>query len=422
MNEATHVLSSPVLSSPVFKFPGAEGGKLSGRLDLPNGTIQTYALFAHCFTCTKDIFVANQISSALVKLGIGVLRFDFSGLGSSEGEFANSNFSSNVADLVAAADHMAKNNMAPQILIGHSLGGAAILACADQIPQSRAVVSIGAPSDPAHVKHIFQNSIEEINQSGEAKVLLAGRPFCIKKQFLDDIEDQKLLEKVSNLKKALLIMHAPLDKVVGIENASEIFLAAKHPKSFVSLDDSDHFLSKRADAIYGAEIIGAWAQRYIQSETAGFDEPEAVEGSVAVAETGTGKFSNVVVTGSGHILSADEPKRVGGDDSGPTPYDFLLAALGTCKSMTMRMYATRKGYDLERVQVRLSHEKTHAKDCEQCETENGKVDVIDTKISITGNLSEEEKKKIFEIAERCPVHRTITSKVHIKAQLQDIID
>ncbi len=409
MNEATQR----------FKFPGGNAEQLSGRLDLPNGPIRAYALFAHCFTCSKDIFVANQISAALIKLGIGVLRFDFSGLGSSEGEFANSNFSSNVADLVAAADHMAKNDMAPQILIGHSLGGAAILACAHQIPQSRAVVSIGAPADPAHVKHIFQNSIEEINQSGEAKVLLGGRPFCIKKQFLDDIEGHNLLARVSDLKKALLIMHAPLDEVVGIENASEIFLAAKHPKSFVSLDDSDHFLSKRADAIYSAQIIGAWAQRYIQSETSRFDEPKAIEGSVEVAETGTGKFTNVVVTGSGHILNGDEPKSVGGDDTGPTPYDFLLAALGTCKSMTMRMYAARKGYNLSRVQVRLSHEKIHAKDCEHCETKVGKVDVIDTKILITGDLSEEERQKIFEIAERCPVHRTITSEVHIKAQLLD---
>ncbi len=401
-----------------FTFTGASGLELAARLDLPTGKARAYALFAHCFTCTKDIFAANRISECLNREGIGVWRFDFTGLGASEGEFANTNFTSNIDDLVAAADHMRDKDMAPQILIGHSLGGAAVLGAAARIPESKAVATIGAPANPAHVAHIFQSSKAEIEANGEAEVLLAGRPFKIQKQFLDDISEHNLDQAVKKLNRALLVLHSPIDQTVGIENASEIFGAAKHPKSYVSIDNADHLLSKRADAHYAAEMIAAWAGRYISVDETAFSPPKSIEGSVVVAETGTGKFTNYVVTGTGHSLNGDEPASVGGDNTGPTPYDFLLAALGTCKSMTMRMYAQRKGYNLERAEVRLSHDKVHAKDCAQCETESGKVDVIDAQISITGDLTEEERQKIFEIAERCPVHRTITSEVIIKAELK----
>ena len=401
-----------------FTFSSATGSELAARLDLPPGRVRAYALFAHCFTCTKDIFAANRISECLNREGIGVLRFDFTGLGASEGEFANTNFTSNLDDLVAAADHMRDKDMAPQILIGHSLGGAAVLGAASRVPECKAVATIGAPANPAHVAHIFQSSKAEIEANGEAEVLLAGRPFKIQKQFLDDISEHKLDQAVAKLNRALLVLHSPIDQTVGIENASEIFGAAKHPKSYVSLDNADHLLSKRADAHYAAEMIAAWAGRYISEDETVFSPPKSVEGSVIVAETGTGKFTNYVVTGTGHSMNGDEPESVGGDNTGPTPYDFLLAAVGTCKSMTMRMYAQRKGYNLERAEVRLSHDKVHAKDCELCETQSGKVDVIDAQISITGDLTEEERQKIFEIAERCPVHRTITSEVVIRAELK----
>ncbi len=403
-----------------FTFPGSTGGELAARLDKPKGIPKSYALFAHCFTCTKDIFAASRIAEGLTEKGIAVLRFDFTGLGASEGEFANTNFSSNVGDLVAAANHMRQHLAAPEILIGHSLGGAAVIMAADQVPECLAVATIGAPADPAHVAHNFQSSIEEIEEKGEAEVLLVGRPFRIQKQFIEDIKRQKLTTALSNLKKALLVFHAPLDQTVDIENAAQIFQAAKHPKSFVSLDDADHLLSRRADAIYVADVIAAWAGRHIgDGAVQPAPNPKSQAGTVVVAETGTGKFVNTIVTGSGHIINADEPPSVGGDDTGPTPYDLLLAALGACKSMTMRMYAERKGYKIERAEVRLSHDKIHASDCEKCESDSGKVDQIKTEITITGDLTAEERQKIFEIAERCPVHRTITGEITIEAELKE---
>lgn len=387
---------------------------------MPIGNPQSYALFAHCFTCTKDIFAANRIAKGLTDHGIAVLRFDFTGLGASEGEFANTNFTSNVEDLVAAADHMRKTLNAPEIIIGHSLGGAAVLSAAKHIPESKAVITIGAPADPSHVVHNFEGSIKEIEDTGEAEVLLVGRPFRIQKQFINDVKEQNLKKDIETLKKALLVFHAPLDQTVGIENAADIYNAAKHPKSFISLDDADHLLTKRVDADYVADVIASWVDRYIGNSNAKSPNlPTAKKDTVVVGETGDGKFTNLVVTGSGHIISADEPEAVGGDNSGPTPYDFLLAALGACKSMTMRMYAEHKGFNLDRAEVRLSHSKIHAEDCAECETKKGKVDHIETEINITGDLTEEERQKIFEIAEKCPVHKTITGEIIIDATHKD---
>ena len=403
-----------------FTFPKSNGQELAARLDMPIGNPQSYALFAHCFTCTKDIFAANRIAKGLTDHGIAVLRFDFTGLGASEGEFANTNFTSNVEDLVAAADHMRKTLNAPEIIIGHSLGGAAVLSAAKHIPESKAVITIGAPADPSHVVHNFEGSIKEIEDTGEAEVLLVGRPFRIQKQFINDVKAQNLKKDIETLKKALLVFHAPLDQTVGIENAADIYNAAKHPKSFISLDDADHLLTKRIDADYVADVIASWVDRYIGNSNAKSPNlPTAKKDTVVVGETGDGKFTNVVVTGSGHIISADEPESVGGDNSGPTPYDFLLAALGACKSMTMRMYANHKGFKLDRAEVRLSHSKIHAEDCAECETKKGKVDHIETEINITGDLTEEERQKIFEIAEKCPVHKTITGEIIIDTTLKD---
>ena len=398
-------------------FEGADGDQLAGRLDLPGGSPQAYALWAHCFSCTKDILAASRVAKGLTDYGIAVLRFDFTGLGSSEGDFANTNFSSNVGDLVAAADHLRENFEAPKMLIGHSLGGAAVLAGAAQIPEAEAVCTIGAPAAPAHVARLFQEFRPEIEAKGEAEVLLAGRPFRIKKQFLDDIDQQRLGQGIASMGKALLVFHSPVDEIVGIENATQIFEAAKHPKSFVSLDDADHLLGRKEDATYVADLIAAWASRYICSGSTAEATGLAVSaepGTVVVVETGRGKFANAISVGGRHSLLADEPADYGGTDTGPTPYDLVLAGLGACKVMTMRMYAERKGFPLRRAQVTLKHDKIHAEDCATCETTGGRIDRIEAEIEIVGDMDAKTRRRIADIAEKCPVHRTLHSEVVIE--------
>jgi putative redox protein len=326
-----------------FQFTGEGGHQLAAALDLPDGEPSAYALFAHCFTCGKDVLAAKRIATALGAKGIATLRFDFTGLGSSEGDFANATFSSNVADLVRAADHLRETRKAPAILIGHSLGGAAILAAAGKIPEAKAVVTIAAPSDPAHVTGLFRDHVDRIREHGKAEVSLAGRPFTIKREFLDDVAEQRLLEQVHNLRKALLVMQSPTDDTVGIDNATRIFVAAKHPKSFVSLSGADHLLSQRRDSSYVADVIAAWATRYVDLAGAPTAEAQDKPRQVVVQETREGKFRNTVAIGPHHLL-ADEPRAAGGDDTGPGPYDFLLTALGACKSMTIRLYADRKSF------------------------------------------------------------------------------
>jgi uncharacterized OsmC-like protein/pimeloyl-ACP methyl ester carboxylesterase len=402
-----------------FQFTGSEGQQLAAALDTPDGEIHAYALFAHCFTCGKDVLAAKRIAVALAAKGIAVLRFDFTGLGSSEGDFANSTFSSNVADLVRAADHLRETRKAPAILIGHSLGGAAILAAAGQIPDARAVVTIAAPSDPAHVTGLFADRVEDIRKNGESEVSLAGRPFRIKREFLDDIAEHGLMAHVANLHKALLVMHAPTDDTVGIDNATRIFVTAKHPKSFVSLAGADHLLTNKNDATYVADVIAAWTTRYLDQVA---PEQTAVTGeaprNVVVRETRNSKFQQTISTGP-HRLLADEPVAAGGEDTGPGPYDFLLASLGACTSMTMRLYADRKSLPLERVTVTLKHQKIHAQDCAECETKVGMLDQIDRVIAMEGALDAEQRNKLMEIADKCPVHRTLTSEIRIVTQTAD---
>ena len=395
-----------------FEFPNAQGEKLAAVLDRPAGEPLAYALFAHCFTCGKDVLAAKRIGDGLTMRGIAVLRFDFTGLGASEGEFANTTFSSNVADLVAAANHLRTMHRAPRLLIGHSLGGAAMLAAAQHCPEARAVVTIAAPADPAHVKGLFREHIWEIEEKGEREVALAGRPFRIRKEFLDDVSMQKLELCLRDLRKALLVMHSPTDDLVGIENASAIFTAAKHPKSFISLSGADHLVSKRADAVYVADVIAAWSERYLEMVPQPDIEP--IEG-VLVAETGNGKFEQSVVAGK-HRYLADEPISAGGNGNGPSPYEYLLAALGACTSMTIRMYAELKKIPLRRVSVHLTHDKIHAVDCENCETKEGKIDRIDRAIMLEGDLSAEQRAKLMEIADKCPVHRTLHSEVDVRTK------
>lgn len=389
-------------------FKGSLGEELAARLDLPAGNVQAYALFAHCFTCSKDIFAATRISAELSKRGIAVLRFDFTGLGQSDGEFANTNFSSNVGDLLKAIDFLRQNFEAPKLIVGHSLGGAAVITAAAQVDDLAAVVTIGAPSDADHVVHNFHADISTIESEGQAKVSLAGRDFTIKKQFLDDLKGQSVQECAAKLKKALLVMHAPGDETVGIDNARQIYDAAKHPKSFVSLDTADHLLRGKADATYAAEVIASWSSRYI-----GITEEEVAaetQTGVSVVETGGGKFQNAVKMGR-HRIMADEPESYGGLDTGPSPYDLLSAALGTCTAMTIRMYADRKGIPLDRVSVDVDHAKVHAADCGDCTEEikqgGGKVDRFERILTFEGDLEEATRQRLLEIADKCPVHRTL---------------
>lgn len=402
-----------------FQFTGSEGHQLAAALDMPEGEIRAYALFAHCFTCGKDVLAAKRIAVALAAKGIAVLRFDFTGLGSSEGDFANSTFSSNVADLVRAADHLRETRKAPAILIGHSLGGAAILAASVQIPDAKAVVTIAAPSDPAHVTGLFADRVEDIRKRGKAEVSLAGRPFTITRQFIDDIAEHGLMAHVAELHKALLVMHAPTDDTVGIDNATRIFVAAKHPKSFVSLAGADHLLSDRRDSAYVADVIAAWASRYLEPAVSeqGTD-PGQTPRNVVVRETRNSKFQQTVTIGP-HRLLADEPVAAGGEDSGPGPYDFVLAGLGACTSMTMRLYADRKSLPLERTTVTLNHSNIHAEDCAECETREGMLDQIDLVIAMEGTLDAEQRKRLMEIADKCPVHRTLASEIRIVTRPAD---
>ncbi|MGJ5133077.1 bifunctional alpha/beta hydrolase/OsmC family protein [Bradyrhizobium oligotrophicum] len=394
-----------------FQFEGAGGDKLSAALDLPDGAPRAYALFAHCFSCGKDTHAARRIAMALTAHGIAVLRFDFTGLGSSEGDFANTTFSSNVADLVRAANHLRETRQAPAILIGHSLGGAAVLAAAGDIPDAKAVVTIAAPSDPGHVTALFKDSLEAIRRDGSAEVSLAGRPFRISSSFLDDVVEQRLLDRVKHLHKALLVMHSPVDDTVGIDNATKIFIAARHPKSFISLDHADHLISRKEDAAYIAEVIASWAGRYVAPAAA---EPAPADGprDVVVRETRSSKLQQAIALGP-HHLTADEPLLVGGQDTGPGPYDLLLAALGACTSMTMRLYADRKFLPLDRITVTLRHSKIHAEDCAECETKVGLIDQLDREIHLDGALDQEQRRKLMEIADKCPVHRTLTSEIRI---------
>lgn len=396
------------------EFP-SNGLMLSGALEKPESAIRCYAVFAHCFTCGKDIAAASRISRALTASGIAVLRFDFTGLGSSDGDFSNTNFSSNIQDLLAAVDFLRNEYAAPELLIGHSLGGAAVLAMASQVPEVKAVVTIGAPHGAEHVKRNFQASLSEIERTGEAQVTLADRQFVIKKQFLADL-DKHPLDEIGKLRKALLVMHSPLDAVVPVAEAEKIYVAARHPKSFVSLDDADHLLSRRQDSEYVAATIAAWASRYLTpvDETA---RVSVAQGHVRVEEKNR-RFTQHIWTDS-HYWLADEPKAVGGDNTGPDPYEHLLAALGACTSMTLRMYAGRKKMSLDHVVVALKHSRDYLHDCQGCEDKGAQIDVLEREITLQGSLSEQERVRLLEIADRCPVHRTLHNHLQVRTILTD---
>ena len=398
-------------------FPNSKGEELAANLELPAGPPAAFAVFAHCFTCSRNIHAASRISRALCQRGIAVLRFDFTGLGSSEGDFANTNFSSNVEDLLSAAEALRERYQAPALLVGHSLGGAAVLVAGSRIPEVRAVATLAAPSDTEHLLGLFDADLAAIERDGRAEVNLAGRRFPITKQFVDDVSATRLSDSIRVLARPLLILHSPTDELVDIDHARRIYEAARHPKSFIALDGADHLLSREPDSEYVATQIAAWASRYIQVEAAASDAPShgSEEGVVWVEEKGT-PYANHVFT-SGHTLTADEPESVGGGDSGPNPYEYLLAALGSCTSMTLRMYANHKGWPLEHVAVRLRHSKIHAADCESCESDSGKIDRIERELDLRGPLQPEQLERLLEIADRCPVHRTLMGDKEIRTRL-----
>jgi putative redox protein len=399
-----------------IEFQG-HAGKLAGLLETPAQGIKAYVLFAHCFTCGKDIAAASRISRSLVKLGFAVMRFDFSGLGNSDGDFANTSFSSNVTDLVAAAEHLRQNYQAPKILIGHSLGGTAILKAAAHIPESQAVVSIGSPSNAEHVAHLFSCSIDEIQSNGEAEVDLAGRKFTIKKQFIDDINNQSS-EHIGQLRKALLVLHSPVDILVPITEAEKIYHLAKHPKSFISLDQADHMLSKVVDAEYAAHLIAAWSEKYIEVDSdASVQIKKKIikKGHVEVSEINH-KFLCDVQTSS-HQWQADEPVNVGGNNQGADPYSLLLSALGACTVMTLRMYANLKKIPLQNTTVDLTHRRDHGQDCGSYTNNNAHIDVIERRIKFSGDLTESDKQRLLIIADKCPVHKTLTNTIKIMTQI-----
>ena len=399
-------------------FENDQGDHLAARLDLPvDGDPIAYALFAHCFTCSKNLKAVANISRALTRQGIAVLRFDFTGLGESEGDFADTNFSSNIDDLVAAAVFLEEQHEAPSILVGHSLGGAAVLQVAHRLDSVKAVATIGAPYDPQHVEHLFEQALGEIEQQGLASVNIGGRPFTVKKQFIDDLRDQRAKDNIATLKRALLIFHSPVDTIVDIENAALIFKTARHPKSFISLDHADHLLSDAADSEYVGAVLGAWARKYIGAPQEDRKHLALTDNQVVARLEGAG--FRIEMLANGFPLIADEPVAVGGTNAGPTPYDYLVAGLGACTAMTLRMYADRKGWPLEAVEVRLNHQKIHAKDCEDCEQKVGKIDQIERELVLSGPLDEAQRQRIKEIANRCPVHRTLEGEVKILTKLAD---
>lgn len=403
-------------------FENSEGESLTGLLEMPTGAIKSYALFAHCFTCSKDNPAAARIALALASRGIAVLRFDFTGLGTSAGNFSDTNFSSNIQDLLVAAQYLEQQYAAPSLLIGHSLGGAAVLAAAQELPSVKAVVTIGAPATASHVKHLFADSYHKLQDQQSVQVELGGRSFNIRRQFIDDLEKYNSVAHIGELRKALLILHAPLDDTVSIDEAARIFTAAKHPKSFVSLDHADHMLSDPQDSQYVAEVLSAWASCYLktsqlsekQEETAG----SSVKQGVVIVRERDKKFTREILT-QHHRLISDEPIALGGSDLGFNPYELLLAALGSCTSMTLRMYANHKQIDLQDIQVELQHDRIHAEDCADCEKQKTQIDVLTRSIRLTGDLSDQQRARLLEIANKCPVHKTLQNKIQIDTNLTD---
>ena len=406
------------MSGQVVRFPNASGQLLAGRLEMPaHRKPRAFALYAHCFTCGKDIRAAYDISRALAMQGIATLRFDFTGIGESEGVFADTTFSTNISDLLCAADFLAREYVPPKILVGHSLGGTAVLEAASQIQSCEAVVTIAAPASPEHVARLLGAGRQVLEQQGEADILLAGRKFHFKKSFLDDLPKHQCREYVRSLRKPLLILHSPVDDTVDISNAGEIFAAALHPKSFIALNNADHLLTNQEDSEYVGLIIAAWATKYLGELHLQPAKSPAAEGEVIV-QMNREHYRADVFAGP-HALVADEPLASGGTDAGPSPYGYLSSALGACTAITLRMYADRKQWPLESVNVSVKYSKIHADDCKDCESKTGKVDYFERELELVGKLDPEQRQRLLAIADKCPVHNTLISSARIDTKLRN---
>lgn len=404
------------MKSEKVAFTNSSGEELSGRLELPaNRVPHQYAIFAHCFTCSKDLKAVREITRALSGAGFGVLRFDFTGLGSSDGDFAATNFSGNVKDLLSAAEFLQQSYKAPTLLIGHSLGGAACLTAAFELPAVKAVATIGSPSNPVHVKHLFSQKLETIEEKGSAEVQIGGRPFKIQRQFVEDLNEHPLEKRLGKIDKALLFLHSPQDTTVEIRNAELLYKAARHPKSFVSLDGADHLLSRAADAAYAGKVIAGWAMRYLPEPE---DKSLKSAKQVVASLDKEAAFTTEMKVGR-HPLTADEPEDFGGNDFGPSPYELVSAGLAACTAMTLQLYAKRKDWNLQNVEVHISHGKDHAIDCEDCEEKGSKIDVFQRELKLRGNLDGAQRDKLLEIADKCPVHRTLHGAVEVRTKLTD---
>ncbi len=417
----TDARSTPAKKTPPFYFDfESRLGRieLAARLDLPAGPPLAYALLVHGFTCSMDLAITRRIAEGLAGEGLAVLRFDLPGHGKSGGEFSQSNFTDYRAAVLAAVDYLRAMNAAPTVLVGHSLGGAAILAAASEIPEAKAIATIGTPADVAEVVRLIGASPEDVRMNGQADVVIDGHKFTIRRQFLEDADRYRIVDMLPRLRKAMLFMHAPLDEIVGINNAGRLYSAAKHSKSFISLDHGGHLLTDPRDAAYAARVIAAWASRFLEDVPA---QEGANDGRVRVSEIGQGQFQNTVMAGR-HRLFADEPVSVGGDDLGPSPYDYLSIALGACKSMTLRMYSRLKGLELGRISVEVSHGKVPAEHCEDCgevaEGRSGRIDRFECLITVEGPVAPELRDKLVEIAGKCPVHRTLQEKAAIVTRVE----
>lgn len=405
------------MKSKRIEFENRDGIQLAAYIDYPPfGSAKAFALFAHCFTCSKNLKAVKHISQTLAQKGFGVMRFDFTGLGESDGDFAETNFSSNVEDLIDAANWLGNHHAPPKLIIGHSLGGAAVVHAAAKLPSIEAIATIGAPASPQHVSHLFDEHLEQIKEKGQAKVRLAGRPFTIKSQFIQDLEQHDSPQLLKEMRKPLLILHSPQDNTVGIENAKLLYENAFHPKSFVSLDGADHLLTNEADARYAAEVLTSWASRYVSIDAVD-DLPASTE-VLARLET-EDAFTTQVQMGE-HFILADEPEDIGGKDLGPDPYELVSAGLATCTAMTLRMYAARKKWPLEKVEVHIDHDKRHCEDCDEPEKQGKKLDIFTRYVSLFGDLTQEQRQRLLEIANKCPVHKTLSTTSSVKTELREV--
>jgi uncharacterized OsmC-like protein/esterase/lipase len=396
-------------------FSNAEGTTLSARLELPpDRRPLNFAIFAHCFTCNKNFRAVRQISSSLAANRFGVLSFDFTGLGDSGGDFSDTTFSGSVSDLIAAAEYLETNYTSPSLMIGHSLGGAATILAASKLESVKAVVTIGSPSEPQHVKKLFRSQIETIEESGASEVDIGGRPFVLKREFIEDLDKQDMLSVVGGMDKAFLFLHSPEDNIVGVDNAAALYKAARHPKSFISLSGADHLLTAAEDGQYAGDLIASWAARYVPDETP--QRHVSTKEDVVAYLSADEKFTTIINAG-GHRMTADEPESFGGNDFGPSPYGFASSGLAACTAMTLRLYADRKGWDLGDVAVHVSHSKVHAADCSDCESGGSKIDNFVRTIELSAELSDEQKAKLLEIADKCPVHRTLEAEARIETMI-----